>query len=764
MPDYHHDLLFGSFITPVNAAPQQAVTLAAVSEAAGLDLATFQDHPYQPKFLDTWTLLSYVAGKTSRIHLSANVLNLPLRPPAVTARAAASLDLLSGGRFHLGLGAGAVWDAIESMGGPRLTAAQSVQALSEGIDIIRGIWGAHNDTPLTVHGTYHRVDDAERGPVPDHDIEIWLGASKPKMLRLIGTKADGWLPTLPYLSQDQLTIGNRIIDRTATEAGRDPKQIRRLLNIAGRFTTQASGEFLVGPSTQWVDQLLPLAVEQGFSTFILMSDDPTDLERFAAEVAPALREALAAERSAPDATQRTTPNIDVGTHRRTGIDYDAIPHPLTEAAVKPGDAEYPQLRSTHVRSGSPGLVLRPATPTEVADALAYARTQPVDLSIRSGGHGISGRSTNHGGIIIDLAALNTIEVIDTTTRRVRIGPGARWSDVAAALAPHGWGLSSGDHGGVGVGGLATAGGIGWLVRKHGLTIDHLHAVDMILADGSPVRASHTDNPDLFWAVRGAGGNFGIITAFEFDVNEVGDIAYAQFVVDATDTASFLHRWSIAIETAPRDVTSFLTIGKPRPGQPLIAHITTVVDSDNADTITNPLRPIAAAAPLLHSTINVLPYAAIMNTPATPQHAQGEPITRSALADHITPALATAAADLIHSGEPHLFQIRSIGGATADVPAHATAYAGRSANFQLVAAGTSRSNLNKYWDTLHPHFAGIYINFETDQRPERLTDAYPPNTLQRLRSLKQRYDPDNVFRNNFNITPEPNDPPPTKTRH
>ena len=140
--DYGHELLFGTFITPAAQRPHHAVELAVVADRAGLDLVTFQDHPYQPGFLDTWTLLTYVAARTSRVRLSHNVLNLPLRPPVMLARAAASVDLLSGGRFELGIGAGRVWDAIEAMGGPRRTPGEAVEALEEAITIIREVWAA----------------------------------------------------------------------------------------------------------------------------------------------------------------------------------------------------------------------------------------------------------------------------------------------------------------------------------------------------------------------------------------------------------------------------------------------------------------------------------------------------------------------------------------------------------------------------------------------------------------------------------------------
>src|SRR6478609_7301787 len=212
MPDYLHRLEFGTFITPTNAAPDVPVGLARLSEELGYDLVTFQDHPYQPSFLDTWTLMTWVAAQTERVHISANVLNLPMRPAAVTARAVASLDLLSGGRFELGLGAGAFWDAMEAMGIRRLTPGQAVDALSEGIDVIRGIWAADERQQLRVAGDYYRVVGAKRGPAPAHDIPIWLGAYKPRMLRLVGRKADGWLPSLGHLKPGDLRAGMKIID------------------------------------------------------------------------------------------------------------------------------------------------------------------------------------------------------------------------------------------------------------------------------------------------------------------------------------------------------------------------------------------------------------------------------------------------------------------------------------------------------------------------------------------------------------------------
>lgn len=276
MPDYGHPLRFATFIAPVPSPAHRPVELAQLSERLGFDFVTFQDHPYKGDYLDTWTLLSWVAARTERIGVSGNVLNLPLRqPPAVLARAAASLDLLSDGRVSLGIGAGYYWDAIQAIGGQRRTPLQAVAALDEAIDVIRGVWDADAPGSLTVDGEFYPVQAAERGPAPGHEIPIWLGAHKPKMLDLVGRKADGWLPSLPVIGPAALPIGNAIIDDAARAAGRDPRDITRLLNILPDETPEA---------------LARMTLEDGVSVFILISDDPDVIGRFAAETIPAVRE------------------------------------------------------------------------------------------------------------------------------------------------------------------------------------------------------------------------------------------------------------------------------------------------------------------------------------------------------------------------------------------------------------------------------------------------------------------------------------------
>lgn len=326
MPDYGHPLEFGIFLTPSNQQPEAVVGLAELAEQVGLDLVSFQDHPYQARFLDTWTLLSYLAARTSRIKLAPNVLNLPLRPPAVLARAVASLDLLSGGRVELGLGAGAFWDAIEAMGGRRLGAGESVEALAEAIEVLRSLWDVEQRGGVRFEGEHYRLAGAARGPAPAHPIELWIGAYKPRMLALTGRLGDGWLPSVPYMEREQLASGNAAIDAAALEAGREPAVVRRLLNVSGSYAGGEPGP-TEGPTEQWVEELARLAVEHGFSTFVAMADDAGTIELFATEVAPAVRELVAAERAGTrEAAQEAAPEPEVETPpvATAGSEYERL--------------------------------------------------------------------------------------------------------------------------------------------------------------------------------------------------------------------------------------------------------------------------------------------------------------------------------------------------------------------------------------------------------------------------------------------------------
>jgi alkanesulfonate monooxygenase SsuD/methylene tetrahydromethanopterin reductase-like flavin-dependent oxidoreductase (luciferase family) len=297
MPDVGRPVQFGYFLVPNAADPPALVAEARLAERVGLDLIGIQDHPYQRRYLDTFTLLAALAGATERVGLFPDVACLPLRHPAMLAKAASSLDLLSGGRFELGLGAGAFWDAIVAMGGPRRSPGEALASVEEAIELLRLLWSGAPSARF--EGRHYRVAGLKPGPVPAHPIGIWVGGAGPRMLALIGRLADGWMPSSPAVPPARLAAAQARIDDAAAAAGRDPAAVRRLYNISGRITAAGGGGFLDGPAAQWVEQLLPLVVETGMDTFVLWpSEDPSaQLQAFAAEVVPALRAAVAAHRA-----------------------------------------------------------------------------------------------------------------------------------------------------------------------------------------------------------------------------------------------------------------------------------------------------------------------------------------------------------------------------------------------------------------------------------------------------------------------------------
>jgi alkanesulfonate monooxygenase SsuD/methylene tetrahydromethanopterin reductase-like flavin-dependent oxidoreductase (luciferase family) len=274
--DYGRPVQFGYFIIPDATQPTRALEQAISADRAGIDLIGIQDHPYQHRFHDTWTLLSVVAARTSRVTVFPDVANLPLRPPAMLAKAAASLDLLSNGRVELGLGAGGFWPAIKAMGGPARTAAESVSALEEAIEVIRLVWSGGRG--LRFDGRFYQLAGLNAGPPPAHPIGIWLGAYKPRMLALTGRAADGWVPSLGPLKPEGMREANARIDDAARAAGRDPSAIRRVLNIGGDLTAE---------------DYAALVLEHGFDTFIT---NPDAGDAFIEEVVPKVRELVAAVR------------------------------------------------------------------------------------------------------------------------------------------------------------------------------------------------------------------------------------------------------------------------------------------------------------------------------------------------------------------------------------------------------------------------------------------------------------------------------------
>ncbi|MEP6648567.1 MAG: LLM class flavin-dependent oxidoreductase [Lapillicoccus sp.] len=309
--DYGQELRFGLFPTPDAANLDRALLLAEVAEVSGLDLVTLQDHPYQARHVDAWTLLTIIAARSATLRVALNVANLPLRPPVVLAKSVATLDLVTGGRVDLGLGAGAFWDAIVAAGATRLAPAESVDALREGIEVIRGVW-AEGGPSVRVEGAHHRVVGLHPGPPPAHPVEIWLGAYKPRMLRLTGRYADGWLPSMGYADPDALGGMNEVIDRAARDAGRDPAAVRRLYNVSGSFgPDHGRGRGLFGTPQDWAEQLAALASDQGMSTFILGTDDVDDVRRFGEEVAPFVRDLVDEARRGGAVTSLTSSTSEV---------------------------------------------------------------------------------------------------------------------------------------------------------------------------------------------------------------------------------------------------------------------------------------------------------------------------------------------------------------------------------------------------------------------------------------------------------------------
>jgi alkanesulfonate monooxygenase SsuD/methylene tetrahydromethanopterin reductase-like flavin-dependent oxidoreductase (luciferase family) len=290
---------FGISVVPVAAAHRDIVDQVMAAERGGLELVGIQDHPYQRRFLDTFALIADLLARTSRIRFFPDVANLPMRGPTMIAKAAASLDVMSGGRFELGLGAGGFWDAVSGMGGPRRSGREAAQALEEAVPLIRDALDVGPERRVVRgDGSFYPVPGYPPGPPPAHRVGIWIGAYRPRGLRLIGRSADGWVPSMGRVSLDQLRDSSAIIDEAALEAGRDPGEIRRIYNIGGLITEGGGEGVLVGPAQRWIDTLLEWAAHPGIDTFIFWptADELVQVERFAAEIVPAVRQALEVDR------------------------------------------------------------------------------------------------------------------------------------------------------------------------------------------------------------------------------------------------------------------------------------------------------------------------------------------------------------------------------------------------------------------------------------------------------------------------------------
>ena len=336
--------------------------------------------------------------------------------------------------------------------------------------------------------------------------------------------------------------------------------------------------------------------------------------------------------------------------------------------IEPGGAEYESARRTLLASGNPAHVLRPGSVGDVQAGVRFAASTGLLLSVRGGGHGFPGFGTNDGGVVIDLSQLANVEIIDNERHLVRIGGGATWGQVAAALTPHGLAISSGDTKSVGVGGLTLTGGIGWKVRKYGLALDNVAAAEVVTASGEVVRASAEENPELFWAIRGGGGNFGIVTAFDFAAHPTTDVFYGKIAFPASEAATVLQGWADYLRTAPDELTSTADLANPfggGPEAPVEIHV--AFDGDDPELAAQAIDPIRRLGTVTGDDIALQPYADTLADGAPPPPGLQFAL-RSAFVDkESVPEVLQILAEVRASERSPFIAVRSVGGAVSRVP-------------------------------------------------------------------------------------------------
>ncbi len=439
------------------------------------------------------------------------------------------------------------------------------------------------------------------------------------------------------------------------------------------------------------------------------------------------------------------------------IDIAELRETFNGEVVLPDDTAYERLRQTLFSGGgAPAVLLRPRSTAAVAQAVAFARDNGLVLSVRSGGHSAAGFSTNVGGMVIDLVLMNGVEIIDEAQHTVRIGSGSHWGDVATELDKHGLAISSGDTKSVGVGGLTLGGGIGWMVRKYGLAIDSLVAAEVVTAAGEVLRASQTEHADLFWAIRGGGGNFGVVTQFEFVAHPTDQVYFGAITYGLENLAGLLNAWRDYMRTAPEALTSSITVMPPFPGKPAAALLRLCYDSADAAAVNAIVETCKSFGQVIKFDLQKHRYPDVLEEASPPPGMKV--IVKNLLAKVFSDELIgsiTAAA-----GPGRVIQIRGLGGAMARVPADATAFAWRDAEIMLFMANfvpptASQADIDQAlqpWRTLAPFGDGAYQNFISTNTPEDIAAIYPESTRTRLQQIKQIYDPGNLFNQNYNISP------------
>ena len=429
--------------------------------------------------------------------------------------------------------------------------------------------------------------------------------------------------------------------------------------------------------------------------------------------------------------------------------------------IEPDGAEYEAARRTPLAAGRPAYVLRPGSVGDVRAGVRFAARAGLELSVRGGGHGFAGFGTNDGGVVIDLRALDGIQVVDQERHLVRIGGGATWGQVATALAPYRLAISSGDTRSVGVGGLTLAGGIGWKVRKYGLALDSLAAAEVVTASGDVVTASTDENPELFWAIRGGGGNFGIVTAFEFVAQPTTDVFFGKITFPGSEAAAVLAGWAGYLRTAPEDLTSTVEFANPMAGGPAApVEIYVAFDGDDRQRAARVIDPIRRLGTVIGDDVALGPYAdTLEEVDEPPPGIQFRP--RAAFAGRAAvPAVLAILAEVRTSERSPFISVRSLGGAVSRVPDDATAYAHRSAELMvmIIAAGpvpaveAMQPMVDEAWRRLAPHVDGAYANFLASATEEDVAAIYPAPAYERLVAVKRGYDPGNLFAGNHNVRP------------
>ena len=439
---------------------------------------------------------------------------------------------------------------------------------------------------------------------------------------------------------------------------------------------------------------------------------------------------------------------------------------LNGRVISPEDAAYDTVRAVFygARSRRPALIVRVADATDVSHIVSLARERGLELAVRSGGHSLAGHSTTDGGIMIDLSDMKGLE-IDVAGRTAWAETGLTAGEYTAAAGAHGLATGFGDTGSVGIGGITLGGGVGFLVRKYGLTIDDLLAAEIVTADGELLYVDSDTHPDLFWAIRGGGGNFGVATRFKFRLHEVDTIVGGMLMLPATPEviASFVAE----AEAAPEELSSIanVMVAPPMPFLPPEAHGQLVIMAllcyaGEVDEGERAIAPFRALATPLADTVGPKPYPQ-MYEPAEP--GPDEEVARSLFIDTVDSGVAEKIVEHLRASTAPLAvaQIRVLGGAMARVSADATAFTHRERGI-MVALGAVYERpeetamheewVGKFAAALRQGDGGVYVNFLGDEGKARIREAYPGATFERLAEIKGRYDSTNLFRINQNIPP------------